>query len=83
MVAETYARNNVYLVGDAAYVFPPAGGFGMNTGLQDALALAWRIKYLTNGTLSDPGPMYTMERQAVAHQTAALPYATINEYWGS
>jgi len=38
-----YTDEGVFLVGDAAHVFPPAGGFGMNTGLQDAYSLAWRI----------------------------------------
>ncbi len=38
-----YTDKGVFLVGDAAHVFPPAGGFGMNTGLQDAYSLAWRI----------------------------------------
>jgi 2-polyprenyl-6-methoxyphenol hydroxylase-like FAD-dependent oxidoreductase len=32
-----------FLVGDSAHRFPPAGGFGMNTGIQDAHALAWRL----------------------------------------
>jgi 2-polyprenyl-6-methoxyphenol hydroxylase-like FAD-dependent oxidoreductase len=35
--------SGVVLVGDAAHVFPPAGGFGMNTGLQDAHNIAWKI----------------------------------------
>ena len=34
---------NVYLAGDAAHAFPPAGGFGMNTGVQDAHNLAWKL----------------------------------------
>lgn len=34
-----------YLVGDAAHVFPPAGGLGMNTGLQDVFSLAWRLAW--------------------------------------
>ena len=38
-----YSDNGVFLVGDAAHVFPPAGGFGMNTGLQDVYSLAWRL----------------------------------------
>ncbi|KAL3790414.1 hypothetical protein HJC23_013586 [Cyclotella cryptica] len=44
-VAERYVNDshNVVLVGDAAHAFPPAGGFGMNTGLQDAHNLAWRL----------------------------------------
>lgn len=43
-VAKQYdARGRVFLVGDAAHQFPPAGGFGMNTGLQDAHNLAWKL----------------------------------------
>jgi len=37
------SNNKIVLVGDAAHVFPPAGGFGMNTGVQDAHNLAWRL----------------------------------------
>jgi FAD binding domain len=33
----------VFLAGDAAHCFPPAGGFGMNTGIQDAHNLAWKL----------------------------------------
>ncbi|XP_012085624.1 2,4-dichlorophenol 6-monooxygenase isoform X2 [Jatropha curcas] len=35
--------NRIILAGDAAHRFPPAGGFGMNTGIQDAHNLAWKI----------------------------------------
>jgi hypothetical protein len=44
-VAEQYMNQSqsIFLVGDAAHTFPPAGGFGMNTGLQDAHNLAWRL----------------------------------------
>ena len=34
----------VFLIGDAAHQFPPSGGFGMNTGIQDAHNLAWKIR---------------------------------------
>lgn len=37
---------SIVLAGDAAHTFPPAGGFGMNTGLQDAHNLAWRLAVL-------------------------------------
>jgi putative polyketide hydroxylase len=33
LVAEKYYKNNIILVGDSCHSFPPAGGFGMNTGL--------------------------------------------------
>ena len=39
-LAETYRRGRVFLAGDAALVHSPAGGQGMNTGIQDAMALA-------------------------------------------
>ncbi|OWY94113.1 Polyketide hydroxylase [Phytophthora megakarya] len=44
-VAKQYdaAEQRVFLVGDAAHQFPPAGGFGMNTGLQDAHNLVWKL----------------------------------------
>lgn len=43
-VAKQYdAHRQVFLVGDAAHQFPPAGGFGMNTGIQDAHNLAWKL----------------------------------------
>jgi hypothetical protein len=41
------AYGNVFLVGDAAHRFPPSGGFGMNTGLQDAHNLAWKLAMVT------------------------------------
>ncbi|KAL7426473.1 hypothetical protein ACHAXH_000353, partial [Discostella pseudostelligera] len=45
LVASQYLNDskNMALVGDAAHAFPPAGGFGMNTGLQDAHNIAWRL----------------------------------------
>ena len=36
-------QGRVFLAGDAAHSFPPAGGFGMNTGIQDAHNLAWKL----------------------------------------
>ena len=39
----------VFLVGDAAHKFPPAGGFGLNTGIQDAHNLAWKLALVTRG----------------------------------
>ena len=49
-----------YLVGDAAHVFPPAGGLGMNTGLQDVYSLAWKIAWAYhNNYLSLPDPNVT------------------------
>ena len=50
-VAERYASGRVLLAGDAAHRFPPAGGFGMNTGIQDAHNLAWKLAAVLHGAL--------------------------------
>ena len=39
----------IFLLGDAAHRFPPAGGFGMNTGIQDAHNLAWKLASVLQG----------------------------------
>uniref|UniRef100_A0A0D3EXH1 FAD-binding domain-containing protein n=1 Tax=Oryza barthii TaxID=65489 RepID=A0A0D3EXH1_9ORYZ len=68
-VAEKYigCDNRIILVGDAAHRFPPAGGFGMNTGVQDAHNLAWKLCLLQNGVAS-PSILqtYESERRPVA-----------------
>ncbi|HSK58838.1 MAG TPA: FAD-dependent monooxygenase [Actinomycetospora sp.] len=47
--ARRYHLGRVVLAGDAAHLNSPAGGQGLNTGLQDALALAWRLARLVHG----------------------------------
>jgi 2,4-dichlorophenol 6-monooxygenase len=42
-VAECYRAGRVFLAGDAAHRFPPTGGLGLNTGVQDAHNLAWKL----------------------------------------
>ncbi|KAG9401082.1 hypothetical protein AC1031_009842 [Aphanomyces cochlioides] len=76
-VAREYATYNdrVFLVGDAAHQFPPAGGFGMNTGIQDAHNLAWKLaRDVTsrNTTTHHWLKSYSSERRAVAKATTQL-----------
>ena len=49
-VAERFQEGRVFLVGDAAHVMPPMGGFGGNTGVQDAHNLAWKIALVLKGS---------------------------------
>ncbi|HZE32171.1 MAG TPA: FAD-dependent monooxygenase [Actinoallomurus sp.] len=44
-----YRDRRVFLAGDAAHVHSPAGGMGMNTGLQDAVNLAWKLTAAVRG----------------------------------
>jgi 2-polyprenyl-6-methoxyphenol hydroxylase-like FAD-dependent oxidoreductase len=70
-VAESFSRGRVFIVGDAAHRFPPMGGFGLNSGVQDAHNLAWKIAYVLRGWASDQLlDSYDPERRPVAHSNA-------------
>ncbi len=43
LLAQSYGGDGVWLVGDAAHLFTPTGGLGMNTGIDDAVNLAWKL----------------------------------------
>jgi 2-polyprenyl-6-methoxyphenol hydroxylase-like FAD-dependent oxidoreductase len=47
--AERFAEGRILIAGDAAHVMPPTGGFGGNTGVQDAYDLAWKLQYVLDG----------------------------------
>jgi 2-polyprenyl-6-methoxyphenol hydroxylase-like FAD-dependent oxidoreductase len=61
-----YRKGRVFLAGDAAHIHSPAGGQGMNTGMQDAFNLAWKLRLVIEGvakpTLLDS---YSPERSTV------------------
>jgi hypothetical protein len=65
--AETFRINRCFLVGDAAHVFSPVGAQGMNTGLQDAYNLAWKLSLVIRKKASDSLlATYNPERQLLA-----------------
>ena len=48
-VADAYRVNHVFVAGDAAHVHPPSGGQGLNTGVQDAQNLGWKLAAVLQG----------------------------------
>jgi 2-polyprenyl-6-methoxyphenol hydroxylase-like FAD-dependent oxidoreductase len=59
-VADRFRAGRILLAGDAAHVMPPNGGFGGNTGVQDAHNLAWKLALVLNG-LASPELLSTYE----------------------
>lgn len=53
VVADRYRRGRVFLAGDAVHLFTPSGGFGFNTGADDAANLAWKLAAVVEGWAPD------------------------------
>jgi 2-polyprenyl-6-methoxyphenol hydroxylase-like FAD-dependent oxidoreductase len=69
---ERFRDRRCFLLGDAAHVHSPMGGQGMNTGLQDAYNLAWKLALvLSNQADSTLLDTYETERMPVAHRLLA------------
>jgi 2-polyprenyl-6-methoxyphenol hydroxylase-like FAD-dependent oxidoreductase len=67
---EDYRSGRVFVAGDAAHVHSPAGGQGMNTGMQDAINLAWKLALASRSTRVPEALLdsYSAERSAVGEQ---------------
>ncbi|MEV6261052.1 FAD-dependent oxidoreductase [Streptomyces sp. NPDC051784] len=75
-----YRVGRVFLAGDAAHVHSPAGGQGMNTGLQDAANLSWKLASVLRGSSGDPEALldsYHAERHPVGAQVLRASGAII------
>ena len=66
-VAE-YRHGRVFLAGDAAHVHSPMGGQGMNTGIQDAVNLAWKLDAVLGGAPADVLDTYQSERHPIGRR---------------
>jgi 2-polyprenyl-6-methoxyphenol hydroxylase-like FAD-dependent oxidoreductase len=68
-----YRAGRVFLAGDAAHVHSPAGGQGMNTGMQDAINLAWKLAMVCRGLSDNPSLLdsYDAERRLVGAEVIA------------
>lgn len=74
-VARQFQQGRVFLVGDAAHLMPPNGGFGGNTGFHDAHNLAWKLALTLKG-VAKPELLdsYEAERKPVAQFTVEQAY---------
>ena len=72
-LADSFRAGRLLLAGDAAHVHSPAGGQGLNTGIQDASNLAWKLTLVVRGLAQPPLlDSYTAERRPVAARILAM-----------
>ena len=81
-VADRFVAGRVLIVGDAAHVMPPTGGFGGNTGIQDVHNLAWKLDAVLRG-VAVPGLLqtYDQERRPTADATMAQALARLQAWF--
>ena len=72
-VAREWRKDRVFLAGDAAHLFAPTGGVGMNTGIGDAYDLAWKLAGVLDGW-ADPALLdtYEIERKPIAIRNSLI-----------
>jgi 2-polyprenyl-6-methoxyphenol hydroxylase-like FAD-dependent oxidoreductase len=79
--ATAVREGRVFVAGDAAHIHSPAGGQGMNTGLHDAVNLAWKLALVTTerapSTLLDT---YQAERAPIADSVLAFTHALVRTF---
>jgi 2-polyprenyl-6-methoxyphenol hydroxylase-like FAD-dependent oxidoreductase len=80
--AERFQQGRVFLAGDAAHAMPPTGGFGGNTGVQDAHNLAWKLALVLKG-IAGPELLstYDAERRPVGELTVEQAYSRYVTRW--
>jgi 2-polyprenyl-6-methoxyphenol hydroxylase-like FAD-dependent oxidoreductase len=67
-IVDHYRKGHVFVAGDAAHVHSPIGGQGMNTGIQDAYNLAWKLALVINGAPEKLLDSYEAERLPVGRK---------------
>lgn len=71
-LADRYRVGQVFLVGDAAHIHPPTGGQGLNTSVQDAYNLGWKLAAVVGGAPQALLDSYEEERRPVAASVLGL-----------
>lgn len=78
-IVDRYREGRVLLAGDSAHIHSPAGGQGMNTGIQDAHNLGWKLAAVTKGASPTLLDTYEGERRAIALGVIALSNARLKQ----
>ncbi|MDQ6435930.1 FAD-dependent monooxygenase [Mesorhizobium sp. LHD-90] len=80
-LASQYRSGRVFIAGDAAHIHPPTGGQGMNTGIQDAYNLAWKLALVVRGVAGpDLLDSYGAERRPVGADVVKRTQAASENY---
>ena len=80
VVAERYRDRRVFLAGDAAHLWTPYAGFGMNTGVGDAVDLSWKLWAVVNGWGADALlDSYEIERRPIGERVARAIIASFKQ----
>jgi 2-polyprenyl-6-methoxyphenol hydroxylase-like FAD-dependent oxidoreductase len=80
-LASRYRDGRVFIAGDAAHIHPPTGGQGMNTGIQDAYNLAWKLALVVRrGGRTELLDSYDAERQPVGADVLKRTQAASENY---
>ena len=76
--ADNYRAGRVFIGGDAAHIHFPSAGQGLNTGMQDAMNLGWKLAGAWHGWASeDVLDSYHAERHPVGHEACVYPQAQL------
>jgi 2-polyprenyl-6-methoxyphenol hydroxylase-like FAD-dependent oxidoreductase len=83
-IVDAYGRGRVFVAGDAAHIHPPTGAQGMNTGIQDAHNLAWKLALALSGHAA-PGLLdsYGAERRPVGEEVVGRTVRSAREGIGA
>jgi hypothetical protein len=77
-LADRYRVGRVFLVGDAAHTHPPTGGQGLNTSVQDAYNLGWKLAAVVNRAPDELLDSYEEERRPIAAGMLGLATKLLN-----
>ena len=75
-LATTFARERVFLLGDAAHLMPPFGGQGMNSGLRDVHNLCWKLA-LVQRKLAHPRLLQTYQQERFRHVATIIFFSAL------